>query len=404
MELRKKLLFFSSDSLPPKLSRGYWLATELSKYFTVYLIQWFDSRELHWTQVPQNKSNIKKIFISMKYFFKSLLHQITISKPNNDFGNGNIFILRLPIMLKGPLSKFTSDINARKISRFFNTFSVKRLLKKINIDLIFYADNFLFSSPQKGKTCFVDIQDDFDENEVSSQWIEYESNFLQETFTQCKLRFAITEETAQHFGTLSNTEVLILPNGADFVSLQNINTKYLTKLRNSLGIKMDSIIVSYIGGDVWFDSVFVSSLVDYCNNMKSNIHFLFIGNLPKINKANVSNLGLISPTEIHYFYQLSDIGILPKDSQNDAFLRNSHPLKIVQYSGAKRPVISPSLSHFQDIKPSNLFQLPMQVEKWYSTIIKLKHFTWTIDMSNYWKDYSWEAIGEKLYQIIAKTI
>lgn len=340
-----------------------------------------------------------RVLASAQHFFKSLITRTRFVQ-QTAYGAKNLFYTFHPIMQKGSLSHFFGEIMARRISRRFNEISLQALIKKKHFSYIFHAENMMLS-PILSKTIpsFFDAQDDFDEAHEELDLLRYEKQFLGQNVRFCKKNFAITEATASHFKQLTKCDFEVLPNGADFESFQQILPESVASLKKDLNLSK-KFIVSYIGGDVWLDKPFLESLASLAYKVDPSIHLLLVGKLPLINASpNITQLGFVDPAKIHKYYCLSDAGFLPKDSDN-LFLKNSHPLKIIQYSASKKPVITPIMGESSLFRYDNIFQTEFNAQAWVNRILQLKTFKWSEKLTVEWSVYSWENLGRKLAETL----
>jgi hypothetical protein len=391
---RKNLLFIAPDSLPPGISRAFWLAHGLARHFNVYYVQWADSRKHAWASDCTSKSR-NRVFISAQTFFNSLFTRMRFER-QRAFAAENLIYTYLPIMQKGPISHLSGEIVARKISRTFNYFSLKVLLKAIKFSYVFHGDGLMLSPVlSKNIPAYIDVQDDFDERGENIRLMNYEKQFLAQNMPHIRRKLAITESVAQHMKAFSGFEFEVMPNGADFSAFQNSDPSRYLEIRTRLGLE-NRFLVSYIGGPVWFDQDFFEKIATLAYHKDPKIHFLTVGNLPSLKPApNITQVGFIAPELIHNYYLMSDVGILPKNTTTD-FLKNSHPLKIIQYSAAKKPVITPIMAESVFFKHDNIFQIEFAPHRWAQKIFELQNFLWSDRLTNEWGYYSWANIADTI--------
>ena len=395
----KSLLFIPPDSLPPGIGRCFWLAHGLSRYFKVYYIQWIDSRNDYWLDSTFSKQlSFYRVLLSAKCFFRSILTGIRIKK-QNAFDAPNLYYVFLPLMLKSSLSHFVGEINARKVSRAFNYWSFRRFLKKKKIDFIFHGENMMFSPILSDDIpAYYDMQDDFDEAGNSQGLLDYEKEFQRDFSSKCLRRFAINESTAKHMNEFYGPTFEVLPNGAYFKLFNSENEVKAKKIRTEMGLESCKLI-SYIGGRTHFDSSFAYKLAKSCQEKIPNAKLMFVGNLPLIECSNVVNVGLVSPENVHLYYLMSDVGLFLQDVAKD-FNKNCHPLKAIQFSAARKPLIVPPLSSFSNETFENVFVEKYKVENWTKRILELEKFNWSTNMTRQWEGFSWEKITASLARMI----
>lgn len=397
---KKSILFISPESIQFGISRASWIACGLSKYYKVYYIRWSHLDQFMLKRGTGKSSFPVRFIFSAFRFFDSLCSRITY-KQDTQFSRG-VVLTRVPVMLKGALSHFVGESMAFKISRKFNYWSFKRLLKRHRFSAIFHGDDFRLSPIlSKSIPSFVDLQDDFGEDEFRHRPQSFEKKYFTDNSKLCKHRFTINSSTANHMKNYTGLDFEVIPNGVDFSRYDRLNSQKAMRLRESMGLT-NKIIVSFVGSSAHFNEIFVQELALKAKESSPEIHFVLVGNLPKINLGNVSNVGFVDPNVVHLYYLLSDIGFMPKEAES-SFVSNCHPLKVIQFSAAKKPVILPHLSSFDD-SHKNLFKVDFDVDLWLKKILELKNFMWDDQLDTLWMPYSWEKIAEKLHARISSSI
>ena len=139
---------------------------------------------------------------------------------------------------------------------------------------------------------------------------------------------------------------MYFPNGVRFNHFQIKKEKnYIPK--ELMGISKP--ICLYVGAiKEWFDY----ELVNYCAKRLPNFSFVIIGPMDKNNKTenldNVYFLGPKSYSDIPYYMNAANIGIIPFDVKNHEELINSvNPLKLYEYMSSGLPVVSTSWNEIE---------------------------------------------------------
>jgi hypothetical protein len=176
-------------------------------------------------------------------------------------------------------------------------------------------------------------------------------------------------------------------------------------LRGSHGLA-GKYVITYIGGESKFDSNFAWSLFDAAKKSLPWVHFIVVGNVPKTIADNVTYVGAALPTLAAAYYRLSDLGVILRDTQGDPFLYDSVPLKIVQYSAARKPVLTFPIGWCEENQFPNVFALrDSDVALWCRTIESIHStFRWTDDLDDRWAEYSWDSVAAKVYADLAAAL
>lgn len=379
-----KIIFIPAESLSVNFSRSYFIYKELSKVNYVYKLSWYDNREVYWKGRKPSKLN------TISCFFKSLFQKTSIKNIH-----GNLHEVKCSIFIDAFIGRILGQMTSKKLMRKYNSVVLKKLVKKIKPDIIFYADGFyFFPAIQSNAKIVSDLQDDFIfSNKLNPKECEKLYNYYRNQFSKSNLNFTISNSTKQSVEKKLKKQNLfkVVENGADFELIHSFSEQDIYSLKEKHNL-LHKTILTYIGGELWFDKKFVQNLVAHSNKHLPNVQFVFIGNLPKINGKNVSNIGLVNPKTASLFYKASDVGLLLKDGRNSEFLYNSAPLKIIQYSAAKKPIITFPLKwlekkHFENciITESN------DLDLWITNISNAINFSWKKSLDEKWSSYSWNS-------------
>lgn len=388
-----KIIFIPGDNIDLKISRSYIIAEGLAKYCEVYWIHWYDTRNRDWAGEKNTILN------SFKCLFKSFFRFRKIKQTENK----NFFKVEQPFLNQYLIKKLLGDKISRILMRSFNTYFIEKLIYHINPDYVFYFDGFFYTNITKnGIKYFTDIQDDFDENLNSKKLLNYEILRGRRYFNNAIKNYVISDAVQKHFTKLFKANFEILENGAYFELIRNVSEEDIQSLKIKHNLDPNTLILSYIGSEVWFDILFAKKLVEKLNKLNIDFRLFLIGNLPKLELKNVINEGVLNPKETYSYYNLSDIGLLLKSSINSDFLYNSVPLKIIQYAAAKKPVICFPIKWVQKENFKNVFICNDVVEEWIDKILELRNFKWSDIMEKQWIKYNWEDIIKRIVTDINK--
>ncbi|MFT3748925.1 MAG: hypothetical protein QM768_11435 [Agriterribacter sp.] len=381
----EKLLFIPSDSIRNEMSRSYYFARYLSEYYQVFQLRWHDTQSLSFENKKKSKLN------TLIYWFKALSTSVRFQNHPTD----RHCWIWIPYMSHMVIYRFIGFTLGTKLSRKFNKIILSKVIKKIKPDIIFYADGFdKFPYVDTSALVISDVQDDIDETNFS--YTSYHKEYGRRQFNLTIKNYIVSRAAGERLGKYYQAEFNYLPNGADFKSMQNIDLGKLTELKESLDLA-DKYVITFIGGDVWFDAALAEDLFNLANNDINNIHFVIVGNVPVTKKLpNVTFIGAVSNKDSYYYYHLSNMGILLKSSENSPFLYNSMPLKIVQYSCVNKIFISPPVAWLEEERYTNVLIVEnFSAGNLWSAIKYLKENEPPID--NRWKDYDWKKIVERIH-------
>ena len=374
----KKILIIPADSIGNNISRSYFFGKYLSEDNSVFLLRWYDPQSLYFDQNKISK------YHTLKCFFKSLFQLYKVK--NSDLNNLNyLYCSRLTFMV---IYRVIGLTNALKLSRFYNNFILKRVVKKINPNVILYADGYDSQPILKGDWVnLADVQDDFDLTNFRNS--NYNLEYCKKNFSESDFNFIVSRTAKRRLEKMYNVDFKYLPNGVELEDMFSYNkTKYEIEKK----LMGEKLIVSYIGGDAWVDNNFLKNLLTKCIKELPNVHFFIVGNLTKYDFPNATFTGGVDKEIVKVYYHLSDIGIMLKNSEGSDFLINSIPLKIFQYSVLGKRFFSPKISFLNEENFKNITIIDDYSPE--EIIIELKKIMTQPNkiIEKKWDNYDWRQI------------
>lgn len=388
MKHKERAIFIPADCILIGNSRSAALGKALCQQYDIYWLQWKDSRDYEWTNQPL------RIHDKIKIFYQNLIRKISFEK------NNHCTLVRFSFLHDNFFRIFFTKVLALKICSWYNSISLKRIIKVVRPDHIFYMDGFYYFRAVESTRYLIwmDIQDDYDFSDLHSLDRKLFRNYMKKQLKYSHKNYTVSISAAKNMTKEFNYPFHELPNGAWFESIQSITKEEVDALKCKLGLE-NKIVLTYIGGTVWYNPNFVKELMTKLLPYKE-IVLVAVGNLPVIDLSNIIHIGAIANEATYAYFQLSDIGLLMKDSIDSVFLKNSQPLKIIQYSAARKPVVSFPINWVSENKFGNVFIIDQaNTDTWKEMILSLKSFTWAPEMDHKWKEYDWNKIAASHFTI-----
>lgn len=285
----------------------------------------------------------------------------------------------------------------------YNSLVLKKLVLKIQPDIIFYADGFFMFPAYENKSgrikLIADVQDDFDGKDFSVYNSIRDKQI--KNFSKTTDNFTISKVAALSLGSYYQTTFQVLPNGADFEHIQKVSDTEVSTLKKKLGIE-NKYILSFIGSTAKFDIEFTKSLAKELHKELPDVVLMLVGSLPKLNLSNVFNVGVVSYEETSVYFRMSDVGVILNDTSKNDFLKNSFPLKVIQYAAARKPVLTFPMDFIEDIKSDNIF-VAKTLEQWLDKVKLIKQtFIWSSDLDELWRHFDWNILVKE--HVIKKSL
>lgn len=393
-----KILFIPADNIKANISRSYYFAKGLAKYSDLYFLTWNDYRSIEWLGGKKSKLNTIKCFLS-SFFVSYKLYK----NNNEDFQR-----VKSSVFIDAIIGRLIGKVNAKKIMRKHNSKSLKKIINKINPDVVFYSDACYFfpAFDNANFTQVIDIQDDIDWSKLPVNLQEYEKNYRLNQYKKVDIHYIVSKNALENVTkNIGSFPFKVIYNGSDFKEIQKDFSKEINDVKNKLNLH-DKYIITHIGSATWVDPVFTEKLFSAIWEKDKSIVLILVGSMKKINLPNVINVGMVSANNSYIYYKLTDLGLLLKDSKNSNFLYNSVPLKNIQYATAEKPVISFPIQWLENEKFNNTRIIKnTDPEKWLIEIQDIRsNFKWSEKDTIQWKKYDWEIICNDMFKEIKKNL
>jgi|TARA_R110000782_G_scaffold118028_2_gene208455 hypothetical protein len=393
-----KILFIPADNIKANISRSYYFAKGLAKYSDLYFLTWNDYRSIEWLGGKKSKLNTIKCFLS-SFFVSYKLYK----NNNEDFQR-----VKSSVFIDAIIGRLIGKVNAKKIMRKHNSKSLKKIINRINPDVVFYSDACYFfpAFDNANFTQVIDIQDDIDWSKLPVNLQEYEKNYRLNQYKKVDIHYIVSKNALENVTkNIGSFPFKVIYNGSDFKEIQKDFSKEINDVKNKLNLH-DKYIITHIGSATWVDPVFTEKLFSAIWEKDKSIVLILVGSMKKINLPNVINVGMVSANNSYIYYRLTDLGLLLKDSKNSNFLYNSVPLKNIQYATAEKPVISFPIQWLENEKFNNTRIIKnTDPEKWLIEIQDIRsNFKWSEKDTIQWKKYDWEIICNDMFKEIEKNL
>jgi len=387
--MKPKLLLFPADSIKNGISRSFFFAKYLSDEFDVYRVQWIDPQNGMFLNVKRTKG------YTLSCFLRSLNPLIRLRR-NPECNFVDVFA---PVMTHMVIHRFMGTVLAQKFARLFNQITSYRLKKLLNPDVIFHGEGCdMFPVMKSEAIVLADVQDDFGEDNFRNS--EYQRQYGNTQFNRTDGNFTITKAATRKLSGFYSAPFAYLPNGAEVSDLLATSNADVAALRQKLSLD-GKTVVSYIGGEAWYDEKLVRSTIEHAQERLPTCHFIIVGNFKDLNLPNATFTGTLPSRETYPYYHLTDIGILFKESRGSSFLQNSMPLKIIQYSALKKTVITPELSWLREEEYTNIRMLELTPE---SIVEQIRESAANAPKPDpRWEEFQWPTIVRQLKQRIGEV-
>jgi glycosyltransferase involved in cell wall biosynthesis len=285
------------------------------------------------------------------------------------------------------LSRFNT---IRKSNEFFFQKKIKKIIKEHSIDMIICGPNYYLN----GFPPFnLNIPIIFDYSDyITNQKIK--ETYLAEADAVICASHLLHNEAKKY-----NKNCFYIPNGIDLARFKKTNPKRVKKKYDLEGQKVVSLIGITCSKSLYFLDAF-----PMIKKKIPDLKFLIVGNsylLPEMERKakkyvdDIIFTGWIDYNEIQDYFAASDIGTYPVDK--NIYFDSACPIKILEYTAARKPVVSTNLRELHNLNfPNVVFCNPNPAD--FSEKI-IKALNTKFDFPDL-KEYDWDVLTEKLEKIM----
>jgi len=282
----------------------------------------------------------------------------------------------------------------------FNSWLINKYIKKLKIEKVINAA-FLYYKIKPGKFNYIyDLVDDHVTYTLNNKRKGAEKLAgLMHEFITGEMRKAdkviFVNKFLKNKFSIKNKKELVIPNGAFFeeyiISAQDQKKKY--NLENKY-------IYGLIGNHGEWSGI--KTIIDIFKKYKTklgNSVLIIAGNvydkkLIKNLPANIKYLGAIPKENINEIYSLIDCGIQAAD--NDEFRKMTSPLKVIEYTAAKKIVFALAAENLREFQLPNLIISERSEKGIFANLIKCQKTKWQEEWSTSLKKYDWLNLVKKI--------
>ena len=368
MSVRKRILLIPHCSFRNYLRiREFELARVLSTKYQVYYLTWF----LH-------QSN----------FFSKAMTQI-----KNLFPNIYITVVDGVNILHAPKAQIKT-----KLSLLLNEWVLNRIIKQFNINIIINASQFY--CPVNNKKLKVGYLYDLVDDHFMG--LHTEAEYVKREIQKADKITTITKELQSKIAHICSRHSIVIPNGVWLEEIRTTDPYMLNELKQRYNIT-NEFIITYIGNhqSSWSNLSFIIRSFSIFKKENQNSKLFIVGpgeEIPKLKKENrdkdIIFTGPIEASEIKYFFQLSDIGVIP--FKLFSYTHNALPIKVIEYSAARKIIVASKLRSVQNLKFPNIVFSELDEAIWARKMNEAKQLLWNNDWDQHIMEYDWQRLGERL--------
>lgn len=278
----------------------------------------------------------------------------------------------------------------RMLNESFFQRKIREIVDEYGIEVIIYGPNYYlhgFPPFDLDIPLLFDYSDYVNDAEVRDTYLKKSAAVL------CVSK--VLHEDAKKY----NNNCFYLPNGIDTEKFKNTDT---LKVRKKYGLEKNKLI-SLIG-ITCSKSLYFLDAFPLIKKKVPDIKFLIVGDsylLPEMKrrvksyKEDVIFTGWVDYNEIPDYFAATDVGTYPVDE--NIYFDSACPIKILEYTATKKPVVSTNLAELRNLKFSNIIFAESNAKDFADMVISalINSFEYP-DLT----DYDWKNLAEELERIL----
>jgi len=375
---KKSILVIPPSALSPSKHkiRERELAEHLSEFYQVYYLSW---------TVPEERDIFSR--------FKALWHDL--NRKEKVYRENKLHIVELT-MLRRPLFA----------ARHFNQIQTTRLIQRLNPDYVLSGSTFLHPVVTDRRIIYCYDFYDIPTSEMDSFWIRRLINsFVRNEVKKADLVTAVSHNLAEVVEKTYRKSVHYLPNGTSLSKFQSVLQKEICNLKNIYNLQ-NKFVIGYIGNfGKWSGLDFAIKVFQRFKQEIKNAVLFIVGPGEDVErykrkylKDGIVFTGIVDRNDIYKYFQCIDIGILT--SPLIGFRDYSFPIKVIEYSAARKIVVSTPVAELRQIKlPNVLLTEYGSVDEWVTALMKARELIWNSSWDQVIEEYDWRTISQKLVEL-----
>lgn len=349
----------------------------LSRHYKIYMLHWHE---------PKRKDFIERIGVTLKDIFKK----------SRIYKKEGITYAEFPIFHR-PFS----------IIKLYNPYSLNHFIIKHNIDVVINGIQYFFFTPENKRHTYKHIFDinDLPARETASHLGRFSYEFAKHETQKANAVTTCSQGLVDYIKEHFNCNAHFIPNGTYLDEFHNMDYETVKKIRQKYNL-LNKFVIGYIGfiGD-WIDIDFLISFFDALKKKYTDAALMIVGSgsnidlyRDKIKDKDIIFTGGIPREAITPYFFSIDAAVLP--SKKNLFQDLAFHTKLIEYTAAKKMVISSPLEEVMRLGFPNILIANLSIDEWLSAFDKIRQSRWNSGWNKLVEVYDWDILAAKLHNII----
>ncbi|MFN3234231.1 MAG: glycosyltransferase family 4 protein [Gammaproteobacteria bacterium] len=287
----------------------------------------------------------------------------------------------------------------------WNTARLKKFVEKNDISIVINSAMMYYDTTTfKDVRVIYDVVDDLLEESggLFPKYVEQKiSRFCWRQIENTSTVLAVTQCLANILGKKLNKTIHYLPNGVNVERFQSVSAEKIQSFREQHKLT-DSKVIGYIGNlrDSYTGLDFLLEFFRIARHRHPEVKLLLVGPLDAEHQKMIHQqpgvvwLGPLPSAMMPLVFSSIDIGVLPFELSS--LTEHCLPIKILEYSAARKHVLATNLKSLRDLNMPNIHLLDRDIVAWNLALDEIINMPWENSYNNYVEQYHWNSVTGQL--------
>lgn len=282
----------------------------------------------------------------------------------------------------------------RRLARIYNRWRLGRLVRSLGIEYLCNESLWMHPVPRlPGVRYIYDFVDNTLAMPSTASLRALKRQHIVEQLSRADLVTAVSREMVDFVREeFHHPSARFLPNGADIDLYRQDYTRMHEAFRQRHGL-VDKCIIGFVGNHGrWSGLDFLLQVFDALRRRRSDVCLLIVGPVRGFQRLveeysrdpDIIFVGSQPRDMMPFFFTLLDVGVAPYELSR--FINHSFPLRVIEYSAARKLVVATPLAELRRAKLPNVVLTERTVASWIGTLEQVQTAEW---------QQSWDAVVDR---------
>lgn len=288
------------------------------------------------------------------------------------------------------------------VSSRLNFASLNKFIEREQIEVVINGSSQLFGISGKRDYKYICDLADVPVSDTKGYYARFVQHQLELGLREADFVTVSSRGLVSYLSKYYGKNSIFIPNGADIVSLRSPELSEIEKIRQRYGLGGYRVI-GYIGNlGPWVNLELVIDAFRELQNELKNIRLLFVGSVTEADQKrfqaeDIIFTGGVDAEKIEPYFSLIDVGIIP--SKASLFQDLAFHIKAIEYTAARKPVISTPLGEMKLLNFPNVIFAREEKQEWVKAMKQALNMPWQAKWDALIEEYDWKNISGRFTKL-----